>query len=68
MININITCIMLQARQTNLIPTDAYAGGAVPALAQLVSSSYHAAMSSSLLARSRAQDDGAHKARSSSPL
>lgn len=44
------------------------AGGAVPALAQLVSSSYHAAISSSSLSRSSAQDDGMHKARSSSPL
>ncbi|KAH7677550.1 hypothetical protein IHE45_07G092100 [Dioscorea alata] len=43
------------------------AGGAVPALAQLVSSSYHAAMASSSLAHSPSQDDTIHK-RSSSPL
>ncbi|ONK62806.1 uncharacterized protein A4U43_C07F8330 [Asparagus officinalis] len=44
------------------------AGGAVPALAQLVSSSYHAATSSPSLARSGAQDDSMHKTRNSSPL
>nr|CAD1839776.1 unnamed protein product [Ananas comosus var. bracteatus] len=46
------------------------AGGAVPALAQLVSSSYHAAISSSpSLARPPQHDDSSmHKTRSSSPL
>ncbi|KAF8724146.1 hypothetical protein HU200_021162 [Digitaria exilis] len=57
------------------------AGGTIPAAAQLVSSSYHAAMSSSSLARSSshatmpsqsfarsASHDDMHKARSSSPL
>ncbi|KAJ0979126.1 hypothetical protein J5N97_014600 [Dioscorea zingiberensis] len=43
------------------------AGGAVPALAQLVSSSYHAAVASSNLARAPCQDEAMHK-RSSSPL
>ncbi|XP_058107683.1 uncharacterized protein LOC131251162 [Magnolia sinica] len=42
------------------------AGGAVPALAQLASSAYHAAISSSSLPP--AQDDKMHKSRSSSPL
>ncbi|KAJ8648542.1 hypothetical protein MRB53_001565 [Persea americana] len=42
------------------------AGGAVPALAQLASSSYHAALSSSIPPAS--QDDKMHKSRSSSPL
>ncbi|KAG1371440.1 hypothetical protein COCNU_16G005340 [Cocos nucifera] len=44
------------------------AGGALPAFAQLVSSSYHAAMSSSSLAHSSSQDDNMHQTRSSSPL
>ncbi|OEL37506.1 hypothetical protein BAE44_0001475 [Dichanthelium oligosanthes] len=57
------------------------AGGTIPAAAQLVSSSYHAAMSSSSFARSSsratmpsqsfarsASHDDMHKARSSSPL
>ncbi|KAF8661563.1 hypothetical protein HU200_056984 [Digitaria exilis] len=57
------------------------AGGTIPAAAQLVSSSYHASMSSSSLARSSshatmpsqsfarsASHDNMHKARSSSPL
>ncbi|CAD5172385.1 uncharacterized protein LOC135674769 [Musa acuminata AAA Group] len=44
------------------------AGGAMPALAQLVSSSYHAAMSSSALAHSSSQEDNMHKRKSSSPL
>ncbi|KAH9610698.1 hypothetical protein KSS87_003707 [Heliosperma pusillum] len=42
------------------------AGGAVPALAQLASSSYHAAMSTSSLTPS--QDDKKHKSTSSSTL
>ncbi|KAJ6836968.1 uncharacterized protein M6B38_285480 [Iris pallida] len=44
------------------------AGGAVPAMAQLVSSTYHAAMSSSSLAHSATKDESMHKTRSSSPL
>ncbi|XP_068644520.1 uncharacterized protein [Aristolochia californica] len=43
------------------------AGGAVPALAQLVSSSYHAAVSSSSLSRV-SEDEKMHKTRTSSPL
>ncbi|XP_077241190.1 uncharacterized protein LOC143881792 [Tasmannia lanceolata] len=43
------------------------AGGSVPALAQLLSSSYHAAFSSSPLPPS-SRDDNMHKSRSSSPL
>ncbi|MQM21863.1 hypothetical protein Taro_054907 [Colocasia esculenta] len=43
------------------------AGGGIPALAQLTSSSYHAAFSSSTLG-SPSQDDKMHKSRSSSPL
>ncbi|KMT06602.1 hypothetical protein BVRB_7g157700 [Beta vulgaris subsp. vulgaris] len=41
------------------------AGGAVPALAQLASSSYHAAMLSS---SHSSQDDKSHKSRTSSTL
>ncbi|KAG0460857.1 hypothetical protein HPP92_020835 [Vanilla planifolia] len=44
------------------------AGGAVPALAQLVSSSCYAAMASSALDRTPTPDDSMHKSRSSSPL
>ncbi|XP_072982193.1 uncharacterized protein [Typha latifolia] len=44
------------------------AGGAMPALAQLVSSSYHAAMSSSSLAHPASREDGMHKTRNSSTL
>ncbi|PKA61832.1 hypothetical protein AXF42_Ash008664 [Apostasia shenzhenica] len=44
------------------------AGGAVPALAQLVSSSLRSAMSSSALARTSSQEDNMHKNRNSSPL
>ncbi|KAG9443268.1 hypothetical protein H6P81_014608 [Aristolochia fimbriata] len=43
------------------------AGGAVPALAQLVSSSYHAAVSSSSLPPV-SEEEQMHKTRSSSPL
>ncbi|KAL4379133.1 hypothetical protein GQ457_02G031430 [Hibiscus cannabinus] len=43
------------------------AGGAVPALAQLASSSYHAAFSSSSLPPS-SQDDKMHKSRTNSTL
>ncbi|KAF3441225.1 hypothetical protein FNV43_RR15138 [Rhamnella rubrinervis] len=44
------------------------AGGAVPALAQLASSSYHAAVSSSSMPPSHSQDDKMHKSRTSSTL
>ncbi|XP_010257720.1 PREDICTED: uncharacterized protein LOC104597707 [Nelumbo nucifera] len=45
------------------------AGGAVPALAQLVSSSYHAAISNSSLPPASSQDDKKmHKSRTSSTL
>nr|GMD13164.1 uncharacterized protein LOC109159702 isoform X1 [Ipomoea batatas] len=44
------------------------AGGAVPALAQLASSSYHAAISSSTLQPSSSQDEKINKSRPSSAL
>nr|GMD18023.1 uncharacterized protein LOC109159702 isoform X1 [Ipomoea batatas]GMD19469.1 uncharacterized protein LOC109159702 isoform X1 [Ipomoea batatas] len=44
------------------------AGGAVPALAQLASSSYHAAISSSTLQPSSSQDEKINKSRPSSTL
>ncbi|GAB4831109.1 hypothetical protein Ancab_005120 [Ancistrocladus abbreviatus] len=44
------------------------AGGAVPALAQLASSSYHAAMSSPSLSPSSSPDDKMPKSRTSSTL
>lgn len=43
-------------------------GGAVPAFAQLASSSYHAAVSSSSLPPSHSQDDKMHKSRTSSTI
>ncbi|KAL7225090.1 hypothetical protein ACSBR1_020401 [Camellia fascicularis] len=43
-------------------------GGAVPALAQLASSSYHSAFSSPSLPSPTSQDDQIHKSRNSSPL
>ncbi|TQD71990.1 hypothetical protein C1H46_042476 [Malus baccata] len=47
--------------------TDAMAGGAVPALAQLASSSYHAVVSPSSLPPT-CQDEKMHKSRTSSIL
>ncbi|KAJ0784321.1 hypothetical protein HanLR1_Chr01g0030811 [Helianthus annuus] len=44
------------------------AGGAIPALAQLASSSYHAAVSSPSLSVPPPQDDDISKSRSSSTL
>ncbi|PSS21089.1 Ankyrin repeat and KH domain-containing protein [Actinidia chinensis var. chinensis] len=44
------------------------AGGAIPALAQLASSSYHAAVSSPSLPSPSSQDDQIHKSRTSSTL
>ncbi|KAJ7947992.1 putative Transmembrane protein [Quillaja saponaria] len=44
------------------------AGGAVPALSQLVSSSYHAALSSPSLPPPASKDDKMHKSRTSSTL
>lgn len=44
------------------------AGGAVPALAQLVSSSYHAAVASSPLPSSPSQDEKISKSRTSSTM
>ncbi|KAJ4721223.1 putative Transmembrane protein [Melia azedarach] len=44
------------------------AGGAVPAIAQLASSSYHAAVSSSATPSPPSQDDKMHKSRASSTL
>ncbi|CAL5352095.1 hypothetical protein CsSME_00039679 [Camellia sinensis var. sinensis] len=43
-------------------------GGAVPALAQLASSSYHSAFSPPSLPSPTSQDDQIHKSRNSSPL
>ncbi|KAH7571743.1 hypothetical protein JRO89_XS04G0128900 [Xanthoceras sorbifolium] len=45
-----------------------FAGGAVPALAQLTSSSYHAAFTSRSLPPPPSQDDKMHKSRTSSTL
>lgn len=50
-----------------IISTCDSAGGAVPALAQLASSSYHAALSSTSMPPA-SQDDKMHKSRTSSPL
>ncbi|PRQ19085.1 hypothetical protein RchiOBHm_Chr7g0213231 [Rosa chinensis] len=44
------------------------AGGAIPAVAQLASSSYHAAVSSSSLPPATSQDEKMHKSRNSSTL
>ncbi|KAK1294403.1 hypothetical protein QJS10_CPA16g01320 [Acorus calamus] len=44
-----------------------FAGGALPALAQLVSSSYHAGITASSMPTA-SQDEKMHKSRSSSPL
>ncbi|PRQ56105.1 hypothetical protein RchiOBHm_Chr1g0332111 [Rosa chinensis] len=44
------------------------AGGAIPAVVQLASSSYHAAVSSSSLPPATSQDEKIHKSRNSSTL